>query len=112
MYFTNLGKSGRAAEREDVSLINSVESIKTEVINIGNELLSTVESHMNWIGLDPVHTIGVVQSIQAKFAWGGSILSLNQFRLLIQLPEKIMLDTKIVKYDCSITPKNPNHHDK
>jgi len=36
---------------------------------------------------------------QAKFAYGGSILGMSQFKLLPQLPLKIMLDLKVVKID-------------
>jgi hypothetical protein len=52
--------SGRTAKSEDVSLTDSVESNKTEIVNVGHEFPSTVKRHMNWVGLDPFHTIGVV----------------------------------------------------
>jgi hypothetical protein len=36
---------------------------------------------------------------QAKFAYGGSILGSSQFTLLPQLPLKMMLGLKVVKFD-------------
>jgi len=39
---------------------------------------------------------------QAKFAYGGSILGSSQFTLLPQLPQKMMLDLKVVKIDTKI----------
>jgi hypothetical protein len=39
---------------------------------------------------------------QAKFAYGGSILGLGQFKILSQLPLKLMLDLKVVKIDLKI----------
>jgi len=41
--------------------------------------------------------------MQAKFAYGGSILGLSQFTLLPQLPLKTMLNLKVVKIDSKIT---------
>jgi hypothetical protein len=37
--------------------------------------------------------------MQAKFPYGASILSSSQFSLLPQLPQKIMLASKVVKID-------------
>jgi len=39
---------------------------------------------------------------QAKFAYGGSILGSSQFSILLQLPPKIMFDSKVVKIDPKI----------
>jgi len=39
---------------------------------------------------------------QAKFPGGGSVLGLSQFLLLLQLPPKIMLNSKVVKIDPKI----------
>jgi hypothetical protein len=39
---------------------------------------------------------------QAKFAYGGSILSSGQFLLLFQLPQKMELASKVVKIDPKI----------
>jgi hypothetical protein len=39
---------------------------------------------------------------RAKFPDGGSVLGSNQFLILPQLPQKITLDSKVVKID----PKN------
>jgi hypothetical protein len=39
---------------------------------------------------------------QAKFAYGGSVLSLSQFSLLSQLPQKMKLASKVVKSDWKI----------
>ncbi len=39
---------------------------------------------------------------QAKFAYGGSILSSSQFLLLPQLPQKMELASKVVKVDSKI----------
>jgi hypothetical protein len=39
---------------------------------------------------------------QAKFAYGGSILSLSQFLLLPQLPQKMEPASKVVKVDSKI----------
>jgi len=39
---------------------------------------------------------------QAKFAYGGSVLGLNQFTLLPKMPLKMMLDLKAVKIDSKI----------
>jgi hypothetical protein len=36
---------------------------------------------------------------QAKFDYGGSILSFSQFLLLPQLPQKVELTSKVVKID-------------
>jgi hypothetical protein len=40
--------------------------------------------------------------VQAKFAYGSSILGSPQFTLLPQLPLKTMLDLKVVKIDSKI----------
>jgi hypothetical protein len=39
---------------------------------------------------------------QAKFAYGGSFLSLSQFLLLPQLPQKMELASKVVNVDSKI----------
>jgi hypothetical protein len=39
---------------------------------------------------------------QAGFAYGGSILSLSQFLLLSQLPQKAEFASKVVKIDLKI----------
>jgi hypothetical protein len=39
---------------------------------------------------------------QAKFPGGGSVLGSSQLSLLLQLPPKIMLDSKVVKIDPKI----------
>jgi hypothetical protein len=44
---------------------------------------------------------------QAKFVYGGSILSLSQFLLLPQLPQKIELASKVVKNDSKIIVSLP-----
>jgi hypothetical protein len=36
---------------------------------------------------------------QAKFAYGGLILISSQLLLLLQLPQKMMLNSKVVKID-------------
>ncbi len=40
--------------------------------------------------------------MQAKFPYGGSILSTSQFKQLHQQPLKTMLDLKVVKMDSKI----------
>ncbi len=42
------------------------------------------------------------QFMQAKFDYGGSILSLSQFLLLPQLPKKMKLTSKVVIVDSKI----------
>jgi hypothetical protein len=37
--------------------------------------------------------------LQAKFAYGGSILGLSQFSPLPQLPQKLKLTSKVIKKD-------------
>jgi hypothetical protein len=44
---------------------------------------------------------------QAKFAYGGSILSSSQFLLLPQLPQKMELALKVVKVDSKIIVSLP-----
>ena len=39
---------------------------------------------------------------QAKFAYGGPVLGSSQFLLLPQLPQKMMLASKVVKIDSKI----------
>jgi len=39
---------------------------------------------------------------QAKFPHGGSVLGSSQFSILLQLPPKILLDSKVVKIDPKI----------
>jgi len=39
---------------------------------------------------------------QVKFAYGGLILGLSQFTLLLQLPLKMMLNLKVVKFNLKI----------
>jgi len=39
---------------------------------------------------------------QAKFPDGGLVLGLSQFPILPQLPQKILLDSKVVKIDPNI----------
>jgi len=39
---------------------------------------------------------------QAEFLDGGSVLGLRQFSKLLQLPSKIMLNSKVVKIDPKI----------
>jgi hypothetical protein len=39
---------------------------------------------------------------QAKFAYGGSILSSSQFLLLAELPQKMELASKVVKVDSKL----------
>jgi hypothetical protein len=39
---------------------------------------------------------------QAKFAYGGSIISSSQFTILSKLPLKTVLDLKVVKIDSKI----------
>jgi hypothetical protein len=43
--------------------------------------------------------VGFANFSQTKFANGGSILSLSQFLLLPQLPQKMKLVLKVVKID-------------
>jgi hypothetical protein len=45
---------------------------------------------------------------QAKFAYGGSILSSSQFLLLPQLPQKMELASKVVKVDSKIIVSLPD----
>ncbi len=40
---------------------------------------------------------------KAKFAYGGSILSSSQFSILLQLPQKMKLASKVVKIDPKIS---------
>jgi hypothetical protein len=44
---------------------------------------------------------------QAKFAYGGSILSSSQFLLLPQLPQKMELASKVVKIGSKIIVSPP-----
>jgi hypothetical protein len=44
---------------------------------------------------------------QAKFAYGGSILSLSKFLLLPELPQKMELASKVVKDDSKIIVSLP-----
>jgi hypothetical protein len=44
---------------------------------------------------------------QAKFDYGGSILSSSQFLLLPQLPQKVELTSKVVKVDSKIIVSLP-----
>jgi hypothetical protein len=44
---------------------------------------------------------------QAKFAYGGSILSSSQFLLMPQLPQKMELASKVVKVDSKIIVSLP-----
>ena len=37
--------------------------------------------------------------VQAKFAYGGPVLGLSQFSILPQLPQKMMLASKVVKFN-------------
>jgi len=39
---------------------------------------------------------------QTKFTYGGLVLGLSQFALLPQLPQKTMLDLKLVKIDSKL----------
>jgi hypothetical protein len=39
---------------------------------------------------------------QAKFPHGGSVLGSSQFSILLQLPPKTLLDSKVVKIDPKI----------
>jgi hypothetical protein len=48
---------------------------------------------------EPFDKYSVHRFRQAKFAYGGSILSYCQFLLLPQLPQKMELTSKVVKVD-------------
>jgi hypothetical protein len=47
----------------------------------------------------------------AKFAYGGSILSLSQFLILPQLPQKMKLKSKVVKINPKIIVSLPATYD-
>ena len=40
--------------------------------------------------------------VQAKFAYGGLVLGSSQFTLLPQLPQKMTLNLKVVKFDSKV----------
>jgi hypothetical protein len=55
-----------------------------------------------------VHSYSVFHQFrEAKFAYGGSILSSSQFLLLPQLPQKMELASKVVKVDSKIIVSLP-----
>jgi hypothetical protein len=63
--------SGRTAESKDISLVDSVESSKAKVVNIGDELLATVERYMDWVSnlrsQQPQELICVTTAIYFRF---------------------------------------------
>jgi hypothetical protein len=64
-----------------------------------------------WSMLKPFFSLTVHsvfhQFRQAKFDYGGSILSSSQFLLLLQLPQKVELTSKVVKVDSKIIVSLP-----
>ena len=60
---TNDDVSGRAAEGKDVLLDQDVKGDETEVVNVGEPLLSGVERHVHRVSLDSNCTLGLVQRL-------------------------------------------------
>jgi hypothetical protein len=78
-------KSGQNQQKKWLACLQQSKSVKLTVVFFNREAVNTV----------------CITNLckQAKFAYRGSIFSSSQFLLLRLMPQNLMRDTKIVKYD-------------